>query len=53
MLGLLQSCFPDRIAQWEPTLKDLIPSYGTTLNDDAARAEAAMTATADALHINR
>lgn len=32
MLGLLKTCFPDRIAEWEPELRNLIPSYGTTLN---------------------
>ena len=38
MLGLLKTCFPDRIAQWEPELRNLIPSYGSTLNSrpDAA-----------------
>ncbi|MET2010303.1 malate:quinone oxidoreductase [Microbacterium chocolatum] len=32
MLGLLKTCFPDRIAEWEPQLRALIPSYGSTLN---------------------
>ncbi|MEV8135865.1 malate:quinone oxidoreductase [Microbacterium aurantiacum] len=38
MLGLLKTCFPDRIAEWEPELRNLIPSYGSTLNSrpDAA-----------------
>jgi malate dehydrogenase (quinone) len=51
MLGLLQTCFPDRIEQWQPRLKELIPSYGTTLNPDAAAARASMTETAKALSI--
>jgi len=53
MLGLLKTCFPDRISGWEPTLRELIPSYGSTLNGDAAAADASMTATAEALNINR
>lgn len=32
MLGLLKTCFPDRVQGWEPRLRELIPSYGDTLN---------------------
>ncbi|TXK03050.1 malate dehydrogenase (quinone) [Microbacterium mitrae] len=53
MLDLLNSCFPDRIAEWEPRLKQLIPSYGETLNDKPAEADKIVTETAEALHINR
>ncbi|WDG17294.1 malate dehydrogenase (quinone) [Microbacterium sp. Clip185] len=51
MLGLLKSCFPDRIDEWEPQLRELIPSYGTTLNSDPAAAEASLAATAEELHL--
>ncbi|MDY0827603.1 malate dehydrogenase (quinone) [Microbacterium sp. BG28] len=51
MLGLLKSCFPDRIDEWEPQLRELIPSYGTTLNQDPAAAEASLAATAEELHL--
>ena len=51
MLNVLKSCFPDRIAGWEPQLKELIPTYGDTLNDDKAKAEAATRRTAEALGI--
>jgi hypothetical protein len=34
MLGLLKTCFADRIDEWEPRLRDLIPSYGETLNNE-------------------
>lgn len=52
MLGLIKTCFPERMAQWEPRLRELIPSYGQTLNTnpDAARHE--LDATARALAIN-
>lgn len=53
MLGLLKTCFPDRISEWEPELKALIPSYGSTLNGDPATADASLTETAAALGINR
>ncbi|MFT4051295.1 MAG: malate dehydrogenase (quinone) [Microbacterium sp.] len=52
MLGLLKTCFPDRISGWEPTLRELIPSYGATLNGDPAAAAASLKATADALAID-
>ncbi len=32
MLGLLKTCFPERMPEWEGRLKELIPSYGETLN---------------------
>jgi len=51
MLGLLKSCFPDHIEEWEPQLRELIPSYGTTLNPDPAAAEASLAATAEELHL--
>ena len=53
MLGLLKTCFPDHISAWEPELKALIPSYGSTLNGDPAAAEASLDATAGVLGINR
>ncbi|KAA9085260.1 malate:quinone oxidoreductase [Microbacterium radiodurans] len=52
MLGLLKSCFPDRIAGWEGELRELIPSYGEPLNPNADRARALVGETAEALAIN-
>ncbi len=52
MLGLLKTCFPDRIAAWEPELKKLIPSYGTTLNGRPEVAAASVAETAGVLAIN-
>ena len=53
MLGLLKSCFPEQYPGWEPALRELIPTYGQTLNDDEAAAEKSMAATADALNISK
>ncbi len=36
MLDVLQCCFPDRYQAWLPTLKDMVPSLGATLSDEAA-----------------
>lgn len=49
MLGLLKTCFPDRIGAWEPRLRELIPSYGETLNARPDAAQDVLSETADAL----
>ncbi|MEV7619977.1 malate:quinone oxidoreductase [Microbacterium sp. NPDC089321] len=51
MLGLLKRCFPEQYAGWEPKLKDLIPTMGRRLNDDADSAEKSMSATASVLSL--
>lgn len=35
MLEVLERCFGNRIADWAPKLKEMIPSYGTRLAKDA------------------
>ncbi|MFK4837810.1 malate:quinone oxidoreductase [Microbacterium sp. ZW T2_14] len=49
MLGLLKTCFPDRIDAWEPRLRELIPTYGDTLNARPEVAEELLGETAEAL----
>lgn len=49
MLGLMKTCFPDRIGEWEPRLRELIPSYGETLNTRPEIAEETVTETAKTL----
>ena len=49
MLGLMKTCFPDRIESWEPRLRELIPSYGEVLNPRPAVAEEVLTETAETL----
>ncbi len=52
MLGLIKTCFPERMGEWEPRLRDLIPSYGETLNTQPEMARRELDATASALAIN-
>ncbi|MGN7969131.1 malate:quinone oxidoreductase [Microbacterium sp. 22296] len=52
MLGLIKTCFPERMPAWEPRLRDLIPSYGETLNTRPEMARKELDATARALAIN-
>jgi malate dehydrogenase (quinone) len=49
MLGLMKTCFPDQIEGWAPRLRELIPSYGETLNTRPQLAEESLTETAEAL----
>ncbi|MEC5152190.1 malate dehydrogenase (quinone) [Cryobacterium psychrotolerans] len=51
MVDLLQRCFPEQYPAWEPRLRELIPSLGTTLSDAPARAAASLAATAATLHL--
>ena len=53
MLGLIETCFPERIEAWRPHLTAMVPSFGTKLSDDPALADAVMTRTAQTLRIPR
>ncbi|GAB3602643.1 malate:quinone oxidoreductase [Microbacterium aureliae] len=52
MLGLLKTCFPDRVEEWEPRLRELIPSYGETLNPRPDAARQVLSETAGTLSLN-
>lgn len=52
MLGLLKRCFPEHFAGWEPALRELIPTMGEKLNENAAAAERSMSATASTLSLS-
>ncbi|WP_318246915.1 malate:quinone oxidoreductase [Halobacillus litoralis] len=49
MIDVLQRCFPDQFAQWEPKLKEMIPSYGTSLQNDPNLVEKIHAETGEAL----
>ena len=51
MLDVLERCFPDRYEGWLPTLKDLIPTVGSTLNDHPAEAKRVLASTAEVLEL--
>jgi malate dehydrogenase (quinone) len=51
MVDLLKRCFPDRYEGWLPTLKQLIPTVGSTLNDRPAEAERVLAETAAVLDL--
>jgi malate dehydrogenase (quinone) len=49
MLDVLSRCFPDRLPEWEPMLKSMIPSYGKMLSSDPPAATAVLAETAKIL----
>ncbi|QWL31743.1 malate:quinone oxidoreductase [Rathayibacter toxicus] len=49
MLDILRRCFPDRLAGWEPQIKALVPSYGSTVNDAPETAQRTLRTTAEVL----
>ncbi|MFE6256853.1 malate:quinone oxidoreductase [Agromyces sp. NPDC057865] len=51
MLDVLARCFPDRIAAWQPKLREMIPSAGRELSTDPAEAEASLAETAKVLEL--
>lgn len=52
MLDVLSTCFPDRAAQWEPTIHKLVPSYGIDLSTNRAAAAKSLRRTATTLRIS-
>ncbi|KRW91754.1 malate:quinone oxidoreductase [Alicyclobacillus tengchongensis] len=48
MMDVIRKCFPDKLPDWEPKIREMIPSYGEALNEnpDLMRSIQAMTAEA-------
>jgi len=51
MLDLIARCFPDRLPEWEPKLRALVPSYGVKLADDPALVARLLDETSRALEL--
>jgi malate dehydrogenase (quinone) len=51
MLQLLQRCFPDRWEAWQPTVRQVAPTYGVSLSDHPDAARETLARTADALRL--
>jgi malate dehydrogenase (quinone) len=53
MLNVIERCFPDQLKTgWSAKLKEMIPSYGQSLINDAALTRKVRSYTAEVLHIN-
>ena len=51
MLNLLSRCFQAKMSEWEPRIKELIPSYGKKLDENPQLADEIMGHTAQVLGI--
>ena len=51
MLNLLSRCFPAKMSEWEPRIKELIPAYGKKLDENPQLADEIMGHTAQVLGI--
>ena len=52
MLEIFEKCFPQELKRWEPKIKEMIPSYGVSLNDNPELFEEIHAATAIALGLD-
>jgi malate dehydrogenase (quinone) len=51
MLEVLRSAFKEEFAAWEPRIKQIMPSFGSSLNKDAVASAQALAATAKTLRL--
>lgn len=49
MLEVIKKCFPQRLLEWEPKIKDMIPSYGLSLMEHPELLEKINASTGEAL----
>lgn len=52
MLDLIKRCFPEQLKEWEPKIKEMIPSYGLSLVEHPALIQEVHASTARALGLN-
>ncbi|WP_342598161.1 malate:quinone oxidoreductase [Psychrobacillus sp. FSL H8-0483] len=52
MLEILNKCFPQHIKEWEPKIKEMIPSYGVPLMENPELLHEIHTSTAESLGLN-
>jgi malate dehydrogenase (quinone) len=52
MLEVLEKCFPQHIKEWEPKIKEMIPSYGVSLVENPELFQEILTSTAQTFGLN-
>ncbi|MBS4201253.1 malate:quinone oxidoreductase [Bacillus sp. FJAT-49732] len=52
MLEVLEKCFPQHMEEWEPKLKEMIPSYGVSLTENPELFQEIHESTAQALGLS-
>lgn len=53
MLQIIDKCFPEQKQEWEPKLKEMIPSYGISLKDNPDVLEEVHSSTAEVLGLHK
>lgn len=51
MLDVIKKCFPNQVKEWEPKIKEMIPSYGMKLMENPELLHEIQSSTAKALHL--
>ncbi|WP_167044554.1 malate:quinone oxidoreductase [Salinibacterium sp. ZJ454] len=51
MFELIEKCFPERMIDWQPKLKAMVPSYGKRLSDNKTVASRTLKSTAKVLEL--
>ncbi|WML29587.1 malate:quinone oxidoreductase [Neobacillus sp. OS1-32] len=52
MLQVIKKCFPQHLSEWEPKIKEMIPSYGLSLAENPELFHEVQTSTARALGLS-
>jgi malate dehydrogenase (quinone) len=52
MLELIETCFPQHIKEWEPKIKEMIPSYGESLANKPELISKIQSSTSQTLGLN-
>ncbi|MFL0506262.1 malate:quinone oxidoreductase [Ureibacillus sp. 179-F W5.1 NHS] len=52
MLEVIEKCFPQHVKQWEPKIKEMIPTYGVSLTDKPELIQEVQSSTAEVLGLN-
>jgi malate dehydrogenase (quinone) len=52
MLEVIQKCFPQHVKEWEPKIKEMIPSYGVSLSDNPELLQDLHTSTSQTLGLS-
>lgn len=53
MIQVINKCFPEHVKEWEPKLKEMIPSFGKSLMENPELLKEVHASTADALRLNK
>lgn len=53
MLEVIKRCFPDRLKEWEPKIKEMVPIYGVSLTENPSLFREAQTSAVQTLGLSK